>query len=109
MPLALNVFQTITNVIPTSPTVIYTAPVGYTSVILMSQISNVGNSTETVNVIHRRDSIDTELLNNYPIESNDTISVFSGKFILETGDKLVVFASNSTNLKFVASILETLS
>lgn len=109
MPLALNVFQTITKVVTTTPEEVYTSPIGYTSVILLSQISNIGQGTETATVIHRRGAVDTELLNNYPIESNDTVSVFSGKFVLESGDKLVLFGSNNNNLKFVASILETLS
>jgi hypothetical protein len=109
MPLALNVFQTVTAVVPTTPTVVYTAPVGYTGVVLLAQISNVSVTTQTVTVVHRRTSTDTEMLNNYPIESNDTLTLFNGKLILESGDRIVLSGSNATNLKFIASILETLN
>jgi hypothetical protein len=33
MALALNVFQTVTAVVDTSPTEVYSAPVGYTGVV----------------------------------------------------------------------------
>jgi hypothetical protein len=42
MALALNVFQTITAVVSTSATVVYTAPVGYTGVVLLAQVANIG-------------------------------------------------------------------
>ena len=109
MALALNVFQTITTVVSTTPTVVYTAPVGYSGVVLLAQIANVGAESQDITVIHRRSSIDTELMSNYPVSGNDTISLFSGKLILESGDKLVLSGSNATYLKFVASILETLN
>ena len=41
MALQLNVFKTLTKVAPTSPVGIYTAPVGYTGVLLLAQVANV--------------------------------------------------------------------
>jgi hypothetical protein len=49
------------------------------------------------------------MLKNYPIAANDTANLLSGKLVLEAGDKLVLSGSNATNLKFIASILETLN
>ena len=46
MALALNVFQTVTFVAPTNPVGIYTAPVGYTGVVLLAQAANVGSVTK---------------------------------------------------------------
>jgi len=109
MALALNVFQTVTAVVSTSPTIIYTAPVGYTGVVLLAQVANIGLTSEDVTLVHRRSSTDTEMLKNYPISSNDTANLLSGKLVLESGDKLVLSGSNSTNLKFIGSILETLN
>lgn len=109
MALALNVFQTITAVVSTSPTIVYTAPVGYTGVVLLAQVANIGATSQDVTMLHRRSSTDTEMLKQYPVSGNDTINLFSGKLILESGDKLVISGSNATNLKFVASILETLN
>ncbi len=109
MALALNVFQTVTAVVPTSPTEVYTAPVGYTGVVLLAQVANIGATSQDVTMLHRRSSTDTEMLKQYPVAGNDTINLLSGKLILESGDKLVISGSNATNLKLVASILETLN
>lgn len=109
MALSLNVFQTITAVVSTSPTVIYTAPVGYTGVVLLAQVANVGSSSEDVTFVHRRNLTDTRILKQYPISANDTANLLTGKLVLRSGDKLVLSGSNGTNLEFIASILETLN
>jgi len=109
MPLALNVFQTVTAVVSTSPTIIYTAPVGYTGVILLAQVANIGTNSEDITFVHRRSSTDTRLLKQFPISANDTANLLAGKLVLESGDKLVISGSNDTNLEFLASILETLN
>jgi len=109
MALALNVFQTVTAVVNTSPTAVYTAPVGYTGVVLLAQVANIGATSQDVTLVHRRSSTDTEMLKQYPISSSDTANLLSGKLVLESGDRLVLSGSDGTNLKFVASILETLN
>lgn len=109
MALALNVFQTVTAVVSQSPTVVYTAPVGYTGVVLLAQVANIGTVSEDVTLVHRRSITDTEMLKQYPISSNDTANLLAGKLVLESGDKLVLSGSNGTDLKFIASILETLN
>ena len=109
MALALNVFQTVTAVVDTSPTEIYTAPVGYTGVVLLAQVANVGATSEDVTLVHRRSATDTEMLKEYPISASDTANLLAGKLVLESGDKLVLSGSDNTNLKFIASILETLN
>lgn len=113
MALALNIFQTVTGIVSTTPTTIYTAPVGYTGVVLFSQVVNIGNSPQDVTLSHKRSvvgiAITTEMLHKYPIDSNDTVSLLSGKLILESGDSLILLGSNPTNLKFVVSVLETLN
>ena len=109
MALALNVFQTVTAVVPASPTVVYTAPVGYTGVVLLAQVANIGSTSEDITFVHRRSATDTELLKEYPISANDTSSLLAGKLVLESGDRLVLSGSNASNLKFISSILETLN
>ena len=109
MALALNVFQTVTSVVDTTPTEIYTAPVGYTGVILLAQVANIGTTSEDVTLVHRRSSTDTEMLKEFPIAASDTANLLAGKLVLESGDKLVLSGSDNTNLKFIASILETLN
>lgn len=109
MALALNVFQTITAVVSTSATEVYTAPVGYTGVVLLAQVANIGATNQDVTFVHRRSATDTELLKQFPISANDTANLLAGKLVLESGDKLVLSGSNASNLKFISSILETLN
>lgn len=109
MALALNVFKTVTSVVDTSPTVIYTAPVGYTGVVLLAQVANVGTTSEDVTLVHKRSTTETRMLKEYPISANDTANLLAGKLVLESGDKLVLSGSNATDLEFIASILETLN
>jgi hypothetical protein len=109
MALALNVFKTITAVVNTNPTEVYSAPTGYTGVILLVQVANIGATSEDISFIHRRSSTDTEILKEYPISGNDTSNLLTGKLVLESGDRLVLSGSNGTDLKFIASILETLN
>ena len=113
MALALNVFQTVTSVITTNPVGIYTAPIGYTGVILLAQVANIGGNSEDISLSHQRSvagiAVTTEMLKQYPISANDTVNLLSGKLVLESGDTLVLYGSNGANLKFVASILETLN
>lgn len=113
MPLALNVFKTITKVASTSPVGIYTAPTGYTGVVLLAQATNISSDTYTVSFSHKRTTsgiaVTTELLKDFPIAGNDTANLLVGKLVLESNDVLMFSANNSANIKFIASILETLN
>ena len=113
MALALNVFQTVTKVASTSATDIYTAPVGYTGVVLLAQAANIGSGTQTVSFSHERSiagtAVTTEIIKDLPIEASDTVNLLPGKLVLETNDILVLSASNATDIKFLGSILETLN
>lgn len=113
MALALNVFQTITSVVGVTTVGIYTAPVGYTGVVLLAQCTNVGSTSADVSFNHRRTTsgiaVTTEILKQYPIAANDTANLLAGKLVLESGDVLEIRGSNATNLKFIGSILETLN
>ena len=113
MALKLNVFQTVTKVAPTSPVGIYTAPTGYTGVVLLAQAANVGSQTHTLSFSHERSvagiAVTTEIVKDLPIEASDTANLLPGKLVLETNDVLVLSASNATDIKFLGSILETLN
>jgi len=113
MPLPLNVYQTITHVVGVNTVGIYTAPVGYSGVVLLAQAANIGSDTHTVSLSHKRSSagiaVTTEIVKDLPIPANDSANLLFGKLILETGDALQIRANNGTNVKFIASILETLN
>ena len=113
MALALNVFKTVTQIAPTNPVGIYTAPVGYTGVVLLAQAANISSSTYTISFYHQRTisgiAVTTEIVKSFPISGNDTANLLPGKLVLESGDVLILSASDGTNIKFIGSILETLN
>ena len=113
MALPLNVFKTITKIATTNSVGIYTAPVGYTGVVLLAQVANISSNTHTISFSHRRTTagiaVTTEILKDFPVQGNDSTSLFQGKLTLESGDALVLSASNGSNIKFIGSVLETLN
>lgn len=113
MALALNVFKTVTKVVSTNPVGIYTAPIGYTGVVLLAQVANIDSLSHDISLSHRRNvsgiAVTTEMLKNYPVAASDTVNLLSGKLVLESGDSLVLSGSDNSNLKFLGSILETLN
>lgn len=109
MASVLNVFRTVTSVLTTTPETLYTAPAGYTSIVLMAHVSNVTSSTKQVTFSHLSGSTTTELLKEFSIPANDAVAATSGKLILEEGQSVKASASASASLKVVLSILETLN
>jgi len=111
MALKLNIYRTIPGVTATTATVVYTAPSGYTGVVLYANIANIGTTVRTASVFHRRGATDTAIVENFPIPKNDSTNVVTGKLFLQTGDSLVIQgpATGNTDLEYVVSILETLN
>lgn len=112
MATVLNVFKTVTAQLTTSTTNdLYVAPPGYTSIVLMAQVSNVTSSTAKVTFSHFRSSTSTttELLKEFAVPPNDAVSATTGKLVLEEGQSVRAFSSSNNSLKLVLSILETLN
>jgi len=113
MPLPLNIYQTVTSVVGLNTVGIYTAPTGYSGVVLLAQAANVDSVTHNVSFSHKRTSagiaVTTEIVKDLPIPANDSANLLFGKLILETGDSLQIRADDASNVKFIASILETLN
>lgn len=107
MAIALNLFKTITANVSTVSTEIYTAPTGYTAVVLLAHVSNTGNSTITVTSNHVRSTVETNIITAAPLPANDAMTLLSGKMILQTGDKMNIRASANAAAQIVLSILET--
>ena len=104
---ALNVFRTVTAVLSTTTQSVYTAPDGYTGIVLMAQIANVGTTTATTTVYLSRSGTDTELVKDFSIPKGDASSVTTGKLVLESTNVLKVVASANNVLKLTLSILES--
>lgn len=112
MALRTNTFKTVTKVVTSNPDTVYTAPIGYSGVILLAQIANIDSvNSYDISLVHQRGTVNTELFKHAPIASNDTINLFNGRLVLETNDKLIVYGSDVTGqyLKLTMSLLETLN
>ena len=107
MALALNRFKTYTKELTTSGQTIYTAPTGYTGIILYAHVTNYGSSGTTVTMSHVRSSTTTQIINAANVPVNDAYIPLDGKLVLETSDYIVAEASANTTLKILVSVLET--
>ena len=113
MALALNVFKTITHQGTTGEVGIYTAPVGYSGVVLLAQATNTDSASHTITFSHERTTagvaVTTEILKDFVIPANDSANLLAGKLVVEASDVLVFSANTNTGIKFIGSILETLN
>jgi len=109
MSAALNTFKTYTANLTTSSTTIYTAPSGYTTVVLLAQVSNISNNTITIASSHLRGIVPTVLITGAQVPINDAINLLSGKLVLQTGDSITATASANNSAQAILSILETLN
>lgn len=111
MALPLNVFQTVTASATVNPAVVYTAPTGYTGIVLLAQVCNTDVADRQVSLFHRRGNTNTAVVFDYVVPHNETLvmsgSGTTGRLVLETGDSLVL-QGTAAGLHFIASILETL-
>tara|TARA_R100000008_G_C3517229_1_gene131996 strand:+ start:47 stop:379 length:333 start_codon:yes stop_codon:yes gene_type:complete len=105
--LALNKFQTETFVVTNAEQTVYTAPTGYTAIVLYAHITNITSSSTTVSLYHNRSGTQTELIVGATVPGNDAYIPLDGKLVLETSDTLSIIAGANNTLKFILSILET--
>jgi len=105
--LPLNRFQTETLQLTTSEQTLYTAPTGYTAIVLYAHVTNYGNVDSTVTMSHVRGATSTEIIKGANVPVNDAFIPLSGKLVLETSDTIKIFASENNTLKVILSILET--
>ena len=107
MALALNRFKTYTAELTTGGATIYTAPTGYTGIILYAHITNYASSSTTVTMSHVRSSTTTQIINAASVPANDAYIPLDGKLVLETSDYIVAKAGTNSVLKILVSVLET--
>lgn len=111
---ALNKFRTIRVGITTNMVGIYTCPIGVASVVILSQVTNIGtgSSVHSVTAAHSRsktnDTGDYKFANEVPIPPNDSaILIPDGRLVLETNDVVKIKGSANGVLELVLSVLET--
>jgi hypothetical protein len=121
--LPLNTFKTKTAILGSNTgTVVYTAPVGVTAIVLMANIANITNATQYVTLSHYRNlpvlpdsqgnggqigNVVTEVVKSFGLPANDSANIISGKMIVESLDSVQAYTNNTGTCKLILSILET--
>jgi hypothetical protein len=105
--LPLNRFQTETLEVTSSEQTAYTAPTGYTGIVLYAHVTNVGSASTTFSMYHNRTSTQTEIVLNANVPANDAYIPLEGKLVIETSDTISIVAAANNELKLILSILET--
>lgn len=108
MPAALNNFKTTLVDVTSTTSNVYSTPLGYATVVLLAQVSNNGANTIQISSGILRNSNYTSLINEASVPVNDSISVLTGRLILNYGDILQFISSDDTSAQLVLSYLETL-
>ena len=107
---ALNVFKTVLANVTTSSSTVYSTPLGYSTVVLMAQISNINVAntiTVSANVVRSGDT--TALVKNSQVPVADAISVLTGRLILNYGDSFQISTNENDSAQLTLSLLETLT
>jgi|TARA_Y100000310_G_scaffold102400_1_gene100591 hypothetical protein len=105
--LALNRFQTETLVVTTADQTVYTAPTGYTAIVLYAHVTNISSSAASFTMSHVRSSTTTEIVKDATVPPSDAFIPLDGKLVLETSDSIKISASANSSLKLILSVLET--
>ena len=107
--MALNVFKNITHNVSQAGDLIYTAPAGFSSIVLMIQVTNINNATATasLSLISNDDSTETFLASEYEIPAKDVAGLLTGKLVLEQGQSIFISGNDDSSLQLVMSILES--
>jgi hypothetical protein len=104
----LNVFKNITANVTNTLSTVYTTPLGYSTVVLLSQISNNSNATIQISAGTSNAGSYTALVSNAAVPAADAIGVIGGRLILPYGSSFQVGASANGVSQLTLSLLETL-
>jgi len=107
MAIQLNVFRTVPYDLTTTLDTVYTAPVGYASVVLLAQVSNISGSTITIDAYHTRGLVTTSIIKGASIPPTDALNLLTGRLILQSGDSIEIEVSANSSAQLLLSVLET--
>lgn len=105
--MAINVFKNITANLTTTGDTVYTAPAGYSGIVLMAQMSNITSGTVDISMFVQKGAALTSLVTDFEIPGNDAAGVLSGKLVLEAGDEIFASAGANSSVQLTLSILES--
>ena len=108
MATVLNSFKTVAANLTASIANVYTAPSGYSTVVLLAQVSNLTGGDLTVSGnIYKLNGNSVSLVKNASLPPNDAINLVGGRLILQTGDSFAAGANVTDSSQLVLSLLET--
>ena len=105
----LNVFKNVTANLTSTNTTLYTAPTGYTAIVLMAHVANINTAAANVIFGWNNLSTNTELVFNYSVPTNEAANLLTGKLVLQNGHSMYASASAVNTLKLTFSVLESLN
>ena len=105
--MAINVFRNITHNIDLAGAEVYTAPAGFSGIVLMAQVTNVTATPATVSMSVLTGSAETFLAYEFAVPGNDSAGLLSGKLVLQSGQRIFISGSDDGSLQLVMSILES--
>jgi hypothetical protein len=106
MAAPINTFKSYSVDVTTDPEDFYTTPIDATTIVLLAQAANVGNSDADITFYTSLNN-GTEIVKDFSIPVADAAGLLSGKLVLEPGTAMGVYASANSAIKFTVSILET--
>jgi hypothetical protein len=110
MALPINVFRSVTAKLTSTPSLIYTAPINNTAIVLMAQAANVDDTDAyevTFELIENPAGIETRLVKDFSVPPNDAATLITGKLIVAAGNQLRASTSTDDKLELTLSILES--
>jgi hypothetical protein len=102
----INTFKLIPKNLNGGENTIYTSPVNVSAIVLSLHIANSSASDQYASVRLVSSSITVSILNDAVIPAKETLNPFSGRVVLESGNSIIVSASNSSVLQVALSVLE---
>lgn len=106
--MAVNIFKNVNRNLLIAGEQVYTAPIGYSAIILSAQISNVTSSPQSFTMlVVNVDTSTRSLVTDFDVPGNDSASALIGKLVLQSGQSLFVSAGDDTSLNLVLSVLES--
>jgi hypothetical protein len=103
-------FKNFGDAIVTGGTTLYTCPAATTAIVIHLQTANVDGTNSADVSVYWTDDSDTDevtyLAKTVPVAADSSISVLTGKLVLEEGDTVVGVASADGDLEVSGSVME---
>lgn len=106
--MALNRFENVRHVVTETTETIYTAPTGFSAIVILAQATNITSNTADISLALEKDGDDpTFLAFESEIPSNDSSGLLTGKLVLKSGQSISVSGNENDAIQLVLSILES--